>query len=185
MFIALCLILKNLIHGETEQFFKKQNSNCGGDQNKLFGIVNSLLGHGKKALLPQHDDFLTLARLFNEFLITKIDNIRHEFPILEQDLPFPSSIYFNVILDVNLESSLTYFQHTKIDEVNVLLSKMNKTTCMFDPFPTRLLLDFFHLFIEVIVRIINLTFSTASFPVAFKSAVIKPLLKKLHLTEIF
>ena len=67
---------------------------------------------------------------------------------------------------MNLESSLTYFNHTNIDEVKVLLSIMNKTTCMFDPFPTRLLLDFSHLFIEVIVRIINLTFSTASFPVA-------------------
>ena len=49
---------------------------------------------------------------------------------------------------------------------------------MFDPFPTRLLLDFSHSFIDVIVRIISLTFSTASFPVAFKSAVVKPLLKK-------
>ena len=49
---------------------------------------------------------------------------------------------------------------------------------MFDPFPTRLLLDFSHLFIDVIVRIINLSFSTASFPVAFKSAVVKPLFKK-------
>ena len=86
----------------------------------------------------------------------------------------PSSIHFNAILDV---SSLTYFKHTNIDEVNVLLSKMNKTTCMFDPFPTRLLLDFSHLFIDV-VCIINLTFSTASFPVAFKSAVVKPLFKK-------
>ena len=113
---------------EKEQFFKKQISDCGGDQKKLFGIVNSLLGHGKKALLSQHDDSLTLSRLFNEFFITKIDNIRHEFPILEQDLPFPSSIHFNAILDVNLESSLTYFKHTNIDEVNVLLSKMNKTT---------------------------------------------------------
>ena len=62
---------------------------------------------------------------------------------------------------------------------------MNKTTCMFDPFSTRLLLDFTHLFIDVIVRIINLTFSSASFPVAFKSDVVKPLLKKLHLTAIF
>ena len=105
--------------------------------------------------------------------------------ISENFLPFPSSIHFNAILDVNLESSLTYFKHTNIDEVNVLLSKMNKTTCMLDPFPTRLLLDFSHLFIDVIVRIINLTFSTASFPVAFKSAVVKPLLKNLHLTAIF
>ena len=96
---------------------------------------------------------------------------------MEQDLPIPSSINFNAILDVNLGSSLTYFKHTNIDEVNVLLSKMNKTTCMFDPFPTRLLFDFSHLFINVIVRIFNLTFYTASFPVAFKSAVVKPLFK--------
>ena len=50
---------------------------------------------------------------------------------------------------------------------------------MFDPFPTRLLLDLSHLFIDVIVRIINWTFSSASFPV------VKPLFKKLHLTAIF
>ena len=62
---------------------------------------------------------------------------------------------------------------------------MNKTTFMFDPFLTRLLLNFSHLFIDVIVRIIKLTFSTASFPVAFKSTVVKPLFIKLHLTAIF
>ena len=128
MLIALCLFLKNLIHGEKEHFFKKQISDCGGNQKKLFGIVNSLLGCGKKALFPQHDDSLTLARLFNEFFITKIDNIRHEFPNLVQNLPSASSIHFHAMLDMNLESSLTYFKHTNIDEVNVLLSKMNKTT---------------------------------------------------------
>ena len=91
MFIALCLILQNIIHGEKEQSFKKHISNCGGDKKKLFGIINSLLGRGKQALLPQHDDSLTLAILFNKFFITTFDNIRHEFPILEQNLPMPSS----------------------------------------------------------------------------------------------
>ena len=47
---------------------------------------------------------------------------------------------------------------------------------MFDTFPTRFLLNCSHLFIDVIVRIINLTISTASFPAALKSAVVKPLL---------
>ena len=56
----------------------------------------------------------------------------------------PSSKNFNVILDLNLVSSLTYFKHTTVDEVNVLLSKMNKTTYMFDLFPTRFLLNFSH-----------------------------------------
>ena len=110
-----------------------------------------------------------------------IDNIRHEFPILEQDLPMSSSMNFNAILDVNLESSLTYFKHTNVDEVNELLSKINKTTCMFGPFPTRLLFNFSHLFIDVIVRIITLAVSTASFPIALKSAVVKPLFKKTTL----
>ena len=36
MFIALCLILKNLIHGENEQLFKKQISDCGGDFKKIW-----------------------------------------------------------------------------------------------------------------------------------------------------
>ena len=157
---------------------------CGGHQNKLFGIVNSLLGCGKQELLPQHYDSLTLSRLFNKFFITRTDNICHEFPILEQNLPMPSSIHFNGILDLNLVSSLTYFKHTTVD-VNVLLSKMNKTTCMFDPFPTQFLLNFSHLFIYVIVLIINLTFSTASFLAVFKSAVVKSLFKKIHLTTIF
>ena len=41
MFIALCLSLKNIIHGEKEPFFNKnQSSDGGGDQNKLFGIYN-------------------------------------------------------------------------------------------------------------------------------------------------
>ena len=46
---------------------KKMISDCGGDQKKLFGIVNSLLGRAKQGLLPQHDDSLTLTRMFNKF----------------------------------------------------------------------------------------------------------------------
>ena len=54
---------------------------------------------------------------------------------------------------------------------------MNKTTFIFDPFHTGFLLNFSHLFIDVIVRIIDLCFSTAAFPATFKSADLKLLLK--------
>ena len=51
MFMARCLILKNLIHGEKEQFFKKQISDCGvGIKRKLFGIVNSFVGARKEGI---------------------------------------------------------------------------------------------------------------------------------------
>ena len=65
-------------------------------------------------------------------------------------------------------SSFT-FKHTTVDEVNVLLPTINKTTCMINPFPTGFLLNFSRLFIDVIIRIINLSVSAASFPAAFKS----------------
>ena len=143
-----------------------------------------MLGRGKQALLSQHDDSLTFAILFNEFSIIKIDNILHEFPSLEHDLPIPFSIHFNSILDVNLVSSLTYFKHTNVYKFNVL-SKMNKTTCMFDPFPTRLLLNFSNLFIDVIVRIINLTFLMHHFLLHLNKLLSSHSLKTLHWTAIF
>ena len=73
MFIALCLILKNIIHGKKEQFKNRFRTAVG--IKKIFGIANSLLGRRKQALLPQHNDYLTLARLFNE-LIEKVFAIR-------------------------------------------------------------------------------------------------------------
>ena len=77
------------------------------------------------------------------------------------------------MLDVNLESSLTYFKHTNIDEVNVLLSKMCKTTCMLDPL------------IDVIVRIINLTFLLHHFLLHLNQLLSSHSLKNLQLTAIF
>ena len=54
IFRALCLKLKTLIYEAKEKCFKKQISDCGGDQRQLFGIVNHLLGRGKQIVYPQH-----------------------------------------------------------------------------------------------------------------------------------
>ena len=40
IFRALCLNLKTLIHDAKKKCFHKKISDCGGDQNKLFRIVN-------------------------------------------------------------------------------------------------------------------------------------------------
>ena len=74
--------------------------------------------------------------ILTDLMMDLIHNISNEFPILEQNLPMAFSINSNVILDLNLVSSITNFKLTTADEVNVLVSKMNKTTCMADPFPT-------------------------------------------------
>ena len=59
-----------------------------------------------------------------------------------------------------------------------LLSKMNKTTCKLDPFCTSIIMQYPQYFIHVYVYIINLCFSCGVYLTTFKSAKVKPLLKK-------
>ena len=75
----------------------------------------------------------------------------------------------------NSHATLSDFTPTTNDEVQQLLSKMNKTTCKLDPFCTSIIMQHSPYFI---LHIINLCLSSSNFPTRFKSAVVKPLIKK-------
>ena len=113
--------------------------------------------------------------MFNNYFITKIADIRKEFSGLESDVVLMSMPDFNVH---HSHTTLSNFTPTTTDEVQQLLSKMNKTTCKLDPFCTSIIMQHSQHFIPVYVHLINLCFSTGIFPTGFKSAVVKPLLKK-------
>ena len=98
IFSALCQKLKTLIHDAKEKCFHKKISDCGGDQNKLFRIVNFLLGRGKQAVYPKHTDSLSLASVFNNYFVTKIADIRKVFPDLEVHAAQLSITDFDIII---------------------------------------------------------------------------------------
>ena len=130
---------------------------------------------------------MTLASLFNNYFITKIANIRNEFPVLESDAAQLSVTDFNQlsVTDFNAHSHvshtlLTDFTPPNIEGVQKLLSKMNKTTCKVDPFCTSTIMQYPQYFIHVYVYIINLCFSSGVYPREFKSAIVKPLIKKAN-----
>ena len=75
-------------------------------------------------------------------------------------------------------SLIHYFTPTNIEKVQKVLSKINKTTCKLDPFCTSIIMQYPQYFIHVYVCIINLCFSSCVYPTVFKSAIVKPLLKK-------
>ena len=53
IFRALCLKLKTLIYDAKEKCYKKQISDCSGDQKQLFGIVNSIkISRGRQIVYP-------------------------------------------------------------------------------------------------------------------------------------
>ena len=177
IFCALCLKLKTLIYDAKEKCYKKQISDCGGDQKQLLGIVNSFLGGRRQIVYPQHTDSFTLASLFNNYFNNKIADIRNAFIVLESDAAQPSVTDFSAHSNVS-HTSLTDFTPTNIEEVQKLLSKMNKTTCKLNPFCTSIIMQYPQYFVHVYVYIINLCFSSGVYPTAFKSAIVKTLIKK-------
>ena len=153
IFHALCLKLKTLIHDAKEKCFHKKISDCGGDQNKLFRIVNFLLGRGKQAVYPKHTDSLSPASIFNNYFVTKIADIRKEFPDLEVHAAQISITNFDISFD------LSSFTPTTVSEVQELLSIMNQTTCSLD----QIVMQHSEQFINVFGHIINLCFLAVFF----------------------
>ena len=107
---ALCLKLKTVIHDSKEKCFQKKISDCDGEQNQLFYIANSLLGRGKQAVYPKHTDSLSLA-VFNNYIVTKIADIREEFPDLEVHAAQLSITDFDISFDLS-SSRLSSFTPT-------------------------------------------------------------------------
>ena len=65
------------------ELFSKENFRLWWLTKKLFHIVNSLIGHEKHVVYPQHTDSLCRASVINIYFVTKMADIRKEFPDLE------------------------------------------------------------------------------------------------------
>ena len=56
------------------------------------------------------------------------------------------------------------------DVLSNLISKLNKTTCVLDTFPTKLLMSHLSYILDIILCIVNLCFSPVVFPTPCKSS---------------
>ena len=107
----------------------------------------------------------------------KILNIKMEFPLLEACLPPYSFVDIDAIMPV-CTAVFDTFQQLSCDVWASIIHKLNRTTCGLNPFPTKLLMSHLSSIINIILRIVNLCFSSGDFPASCKSAIISPLIKK-------
>ena len=68
-----------------------------------------------------------------------------------------------------------------VDEIKQLILSSPKSTCLLDPVLSYLLPHRIDSITPIITCIVNLSFSSGVFPKHFKSALVKPLLKKSNL----
>ena len=176
-----CVKVQLIIKKTKTDYFRDKIEKCEGDQGKILEIVNSLLGRTKASSLPSAVNHMTLANSFNGFFISKIQTLRDNLTFLEDTV---SELSFSSVSDIlSISTSVLHeFCLTTSEEVTKIIKKAPKASCGPDPIPTKLLVDVLLAVVSFITRIVNLSFSSGSFPQCLKSAIVKPLLKKTNLT---
>ena len=120
--------------------------------------------------MPSHKSQRDLANTFNRFFISKIENIR---AASTNDATSQSCLCPNVDVPV-----LEFFHPTTEDEIRKLVMSSPSKHCNLDPIPTWILKYHIDILLPAITNIVNLSLESSIFPQLFKSAMVKPLLKK-------
>ena len=148
---------------------------CGTDTHKLYSLVNSLTGATITNPMPDHQGSdEELADQFSEFFMDKITKIRQGLDIYPKyDPPHRQGL-----------NHLEEFNRMCEDEVLLVIKSMAAKTCGSDPLPSSLFKDLAPHIIGIITELVNTSLTEGIFGNNWKTAIIKPLLKKLGLELI-
>ena len=112
------------------------------------------------------------AKSFSRFFQEKIETIRQEF----NDDPLDTTE--NFASSVHSSDILSSFYALSEDQILKLIRESKSTTATVDPAPTKPVLEFTDVLLPVFQKIVNLSLTSFTVPIAFKQAVVKPLIKK-------
>ena len=165
-----CIALKKniILKRKSERMEQRVTNYCECDMEKLFSLINSLFGIKIITMLPEYTSSFTLA---STIFIENINIIKMEFSLLGTCgtcLPVNSCVDIDRIMPA-CTAVFDTFQILSCYVLSGIICKLNKTTCVKDPFTPKFLI--FHLasIINIILRIVNLCFSSGVFPTSCKS----------------
>jgi len=169
-------LVSKLISAARRTYFRNLIATCSQQPRKLWKALDNLLCRKPPPSLPNSTCPSSLASAFLQFFDDKITNLCARFtpltPALVHTLNLPPPV---------APPPLSDFQPATTLEVrNAILSSSN-STCSLDLIPTKLLKSCIDSLLSPITTIINLSLSEGTFPSSFKTAIVKPLLKKYSL----
>ena len=166
---------KNALRGAKLSLVSEKVSECGTDTHKLYSLVNSLTGPTNVNPKPDHQGSdEELAEQFSGFFMEKITKIRQGFDMHPKyDPPYRRGL--NYLHEYNRISS---------EEVLLVIKSMAAKTCDSDPLLSSPFKDLTPHIIDIITELVNTSLSDGIFINNWKTAIIKPLLKKLGLELI-
>ncbi len=168
-----------LLQDAHTQYFSEIVVKNSSNPRGLFKVVNSLMGKKTDNPLPPHTSPTDLANDFASFFDEKIVKIQ-----MHLDNQTVTSQKDTSPVDHSLVCQFNEFLPLTEEEVCNLIAKAPNKTCELDPIATGLLKECKNELSPIIMRIINMSFDSASFPTQYKLAFLLPLLKKLGLDLI-
>lgn len=158
---------------ETKTKHYQQQILSSQSPKELYTTVSSLLGTKKDSPLPTTHSTEDLPDLFSDFFINKINALRVS---LDQApcAPCPPDPQFSGL-------PLTSFLPVTESEVSNIIKTMSFKTCELDPLPHPLYSDCLPHLLPFMTDIINYSLKTGTVPDSFKTAIVRPLLKKHNL----
>ena len=168
---------ETLAHAEAT-YFRKLVEDTSGDSRQLFQTVNKLMYRRKENPMPDFSEPQALATEFSKFFTSKITSIRQNF----QDTGIEESLKYDEVKRV--PHKLSTFKPISIIDCSRLIKCSKNKFCELDPIPTPVLKECTDILAPIITRIVNLSIEKSTFPDAYKTAIVRPLLKKPNLSRI-
>ena len=135
-----------------------------GEMKKLYFVVNKIIGIDDVNPFPEGNSNEVLSQEFADFFHDKIVRMRR---------CWKDKVYEHVVL------KFTKFAPFTPNQIKSIICNMNTTSCELDPIPTAVLKEILLTVLHVITLMINACLENAVFARHWKSAVVRPLLKKL------
>ena len=163
-------------------FFLLKLAENKNNYKEIFNICNGLLGRNKDLPLPPTDNIQSLANSFNTYFREKIEKI-HIKLLEHQNQDSGDGITHEEEPGSNLQL-LDGFKEVDAEYITKLVSKCPTKSCELDPIPTSLLKSIMPVAAPLIVDIVNMSLGSGVFPMEYKEALVRPLLKKAGLPLI-
>ena len=165
-------VAKLISHARTT-YFKSIIARCSNQPKKLWSCFNSLLCRSSPTTLPSTQSNSDLASAFLDFFSAKIAKLSAAFSSTPVS---PSDHSSSTTLPV-----LSTFKPATLEEVRAAIMQSSNSSCSLDTVPTFLLKSCLEALLQPITNIVNLSLIKGTFPLSFKHAILRPLLKKSSL----
>ena len=145
-------------------------SECETDTKKLYNLIRYITGTTTSNPLPPSSSDEKLANEFADYFMNKIQSIRDSLDTHSKYSAPPGNAW-----------NFSAFEPLSTSDVTEIILGMKTKSCGIDPIPMKLIKEILPSVIEPITKIVNTSLQQGIFSKHWKTAVIRPLLKKIGL----